>query len=242
MMFHWTNDMIRFMKDASEHETYHAELTAHMRPYLRGHVCDAGCGLGYLSLEMASHVPHVTAVDVKEQALAVLHTNMEKCGISNIQPVCGDIAACPPPRPYDTMVFCMFGKPREVLSLARQQCCGSVVLIQSDEARHGFSIDNVACKSTDSVEEMLRVLSVPYFMNRFAISFGQPLRSLEDAVRFFQIYGRKEDVTQAMILDRLRRTGDSVYPYYLPRIRKMRMLVFNAADLLIGKEPQKKEA
>ena len=80
MMFLWKPDMIRFMRDASEHTGYHADLAARIVPHLKegARVCDAGCGLGYLSLALAPLAAQVTAVDRNADALSVLRENCEK--------------------------------------------------------------------------------------------------------------------------------------------------------------------
>ena len=64
-MFRWTDDMIRYMADAGRQTDFHRRLTAELLPYLspQDRVCDAGCGLGFLSLALAPHVRHVTAAD-----------------------------------------------------------------------------------------------------------------------------------------------------------------------------------
>ena len=70
-MFCWTETMVRFMQDAAENSPYQRELAqwiCSQLPQAR-HVCDAGCGLGFLSLELADRFPEVTAADVSQQAL-----------------------------------------------------------------------------------------------------------------------------------------------------------------------------
>ena len=131
-MFRWNEDMIRFLRDASEQSDYHRLLAETLvgRLPADAHVCDAGCGLGYLSLRLAPYCRRVTAVDVCEETLAVLRENCAKEGITNITPRCGEIDTLPPDAPYDAMVFCFFGIGREVLRLARAQCRGPVILIK----------------------------------------------------------------------------------------------------------------
>ena len=98
MMQYWYEDMVRFMKDASEYGTYNQELTRLIVPYLnkKTHICDAGCGLGYLSLAMAPFVGQVSSVEKNPDASAVLAENCKRFGITNVHPVCGEVAAVAP--------------------------------------------------------------------------------------------------------------------------------------------------
>lgn len=79
-MFLWNEDMIRFLRDASEQSDYHRLLAGYLAERLpeNAHVCDAGCGLGYLSLRLAPYCRQVTAADVSADALAVLRENCKK--------------------------------------------------------------------------------------------------------------------------------------------------------------------
>ena len=88
-MYRWTPETVQYMKDASEYGSYHRELAARITPYLtkESRVCDAGCGLGYLTMALAPFVKQVTAVDISAEALP------------NVTVRCGDIAALSPEVP-----------------------------------------------------------------------------------------------------------------------------------------------
>ena len=141
-MFIWNEDMIRFLRDASEHSDYHHLLAEYLAKRLpkNAHVCDAGCGLGYLSLRLAPYCRQVTAVDISPEALAVLTASCEKEGIKNVAIRCGKIAELPPDEPYDAMVFCFFGTGKETLHIAKKQCCGPVIIIKKGWSEHRFSL------------------------------------------------------------------------------------------------------
>ena len=79
-MFQWNEEMVRFMRTASEYGDYHRRLVQRMRPALHSadHICDAGCGLGYLSLALAPYVRRVTAAEYRAAV-----SYMRACGITD---------------------------------------------------------------------------------------------------------------------------------------------------------------
>ena len=100
-MFQWNEEMVRFMRDASERGDYHQRLVRWMLPDLHpaDHICDAGCGLGYLSLALSPYVRRVTAADRSEEALSVLRENCVRRGVGNIDILPGDLLRAAPPAP-----------------------------------------------------------------------------------------------------------------------------------------------
>ena len=112
-MFRWTDDMVRFMRDAAGFGSYQTELAGWICsqiPQAR-HVCDAGCGLGFLALQLAQRYPRVTAADISEQALDIAHAQAEEKRVSNLEIVQTDLLAYAPETRFDAMVFCLFHWP-----------------------------------------------------------------------------------------------------------------------------------
>ena len=141
-MFIWQPDTIRFMRDASEYGDYHRKLAAKITSFLpqNAQVCDAGCGLGYLSLALAETARNVTAIDISPEAIAVLRSNIQKNGVRNIQAVTADIRTYLPEEPFDAMIFCFFGNIAEALALAKRRCDGVVILIKRNYLHHRYSV------------------------------------------------------------------------------------------------------
>lgn len=66
----WTDESIAFLRDAAAMNRYYETIAEKITPQLpeNAHVCDAGCGIGELSLALKPYCRHVTAVDADELA------------------------------------------------------------------------------------------------------------------------------------------------------------------------------
>ena len=233
----WNADTIRLMIDASEHASYNRELAALIGRQLSpdSHVCDAGCGLGYLSLELAGRVRRVTAVDISADALDVLRQNCARRGIGNVAIRCGDIEQTTPDAPYDAMVFCLFGGGRDALALAKRQCRGDVFLVLRNYPSHRFSVRRHPMEYTvyQDVRALLDRAGVPYDSEERSLDLGQPFRSLDDARIFFEHYNRDRDepITDEFLMTRVQATGRADFPYYMPHRRDVGIIRVRTADI-----------
>jgi len=231
MMQRWGEDALRFMCDASQYGTFYTELTNELLPYLpkNGHACDAGCGLGYLSQALAKHCAQVTAIDVAQAPLTSLSL---RCEESNLHIQCENIFEIDDM--FDAMIFCYFGKTEEILRLAKKLCRGRAIVIKRDCSEHTFSLGEVQRKrhSVENIQQALSNRDVPFVEKQLRIEMGQPFRSFEDAMRFFELYNKSDQaVTAELVKKRLITTDNEEFPYYLPSVRKMEMIVFSAKDL-----------
>jgi len=82
--------------------------------------------------------------------------------------------------------------------------------------------------------EVLTNLGIPFEEKTFDLEFGQPFRSLVDARRFFEIYSHDEDkssITDAFLRSKVLETGREDFPLYMPHLRNLSILKFEAADI-----------
>ena len=239
----WYEDMVRFMRNASEYGDYYEKLALRIVPYLSGdsRICDAGSGLGYLSLALSPYVGQVTAVEKHPDAASVLRENCSKYGISNVTAVCGEIDGVIPESPYDAMVFCFFGQIREILSLAKKQCKGDVFIFTRNYSRHRFSAGSheTGMEGFRQISEYLAELGIASMEETFTLEFGQPFRDLEDARLFFERYSMDQDksvLTEEFLLQRVEQTGREDFPLYMPHEKKIAFVRFSALDIPDGIE------
>jgi len=238
MMFNWTPDMIRFMRDASEYGNYNQILLQKMLPYLHSdmHICDAGSGLGYLSLAMAPHARRVTAIEKHPDAAKVLEENCLRLGISNIHTCCGDVEKSLPDEKYDAMVFCFFGQSRQILHLARQQCRGRIFVFTRNYRNHRFSAGaHVAgWEGFPEFTALLQKQEIAFCAETFQAEYGQPFRDWNDARRFFELYSKdpnKAVITEDFLKEKVAETGQESFPLYMPHKKNVAFITFLAKDI-----------
>lgn len=140
-----------------------------------------------------------------------------------------------PERPYDAMVFCLFGRMQEILRVAKRCCAGEIVVVKKAFTHHRFSVSSVPLRDevTEQAADFLRAHGVPFRLETKTFDMGQPLRSLDDAVRFFEIYSKDAPgtITRETVLPRLRMTGDRAFPYYLPQEKALGRFAIDTKDI-----------
>ena len=239
-MYFWSPESIRFRIDAAEQTGYDEAIIAQLLPELfrDSHVCDAGCGLGYTSLALARHCARVTAVDTSREALSILRNNIAAKKIENIDVVEGDLFAMRPAQPYDAMLFCFFGRVEETLRAAKAQCTGTVYLIKKNWLNHRFTPGAVPLGrfTFQQTLQELDMLDVPYRARTVPIEMGQPFRSLEDAVRFFELYRQQED-EQENVTDRVKQlltaTRSDAFPFFLSASNDLGIVAIDVRDICL---------
>ncbi|MBE5784976.1 MAG: class I SAM-dependent methyltransferase [Clostridiales bacterium] len=235
-MFEWNVDAIRYRIDAAEEVGFDALIASHIIPHIgqNDRVCDAGAGLGFVSFALAPHCAHVTAVEQDAVAFDVLCYLAKRRGFENVLPQRDDLFAMQPETPYDAMVFCFFGKVEETLFAVKNQCSGKAFLIKRAHGGRRFSIaeaSHTRLSFQDAAAE-LKKRRIPFETETFTVDMGQPFSTLQDAQRFFRIYGEKGlNYTGQEVMNRLTKTGSGRFPYYLPSVRPLGMIILDAKDI-----------
>lgn len=238
MMYQWRPEMVTFMKEASAYNQFHEIYAKHIHKYQKGetHICDAGCGLGYLSLALAKYYSQVTAVDIASRPLEVLRENISVQAIHQIEVIEGDLKTYCPPKPFEAMVFCFYGSLDEVLSLAKKQCSGQIYIIKRNWTHHRFSLENKEIErfTHDESKAYLQMRKIPFQEELIEVEMGQPFRDFESAINFFKLYSRvelsEEDLIKTLS-SKLVENGSGEYPLYLPMKRTVGLTVISVKDI-----------
>lgn len=237
-MFRWTPEVIRFRTDAAEYGGFDANIASHILPYLPqgAHICDAGCGLGYLGLALAKAGHRVTCVDTSAEALSALRAHAAAEGIEGLSIEQGDLFSMPEAKHFDAMAFCFFGGTEETLRAVKRHCDGLAFLIKKNWATHRFKLHEKPLEKFTYLQtcERLTQLDVPYRTETFGMEMGQPFRSLDDAVAFYRTFDDEagdEKSARSAVESLLVRTDSAEFPYYLPSNRPLGMIVLEAGRI-----------
>ena len=237
----WTPDIVRFMEDADRLSPYFrdlASIAAGQCPR-EGRVLDAGCGMGQLSLALASHAGHIDAVDRNEDAVAHLARQAREAGASNVHAHCADMFAwargherrrgnfprsrTPHSHPYDLAVFCLSASFEDAYAAACRMGARKVLVVNKIHAHNPYEPRPVV-DDFDRALERNRQIDARCTAARVRLDYGQPLRSLDDAVTYFGLFRTRtypHGVTREQVAGLLERRCDPDFPYYLPVWREL---------------------
>ncbi len=227
-MHFWKPNMIRFMKNASEHTEYHTALAKSILSRLGPEptICDAGCGLGYLSLELSKGAKKVIAVDSNPAPLAVLKENIAKRGITNIEVACTDLEEFTQPESICVMVYCFFGDGALICETAKRSGAKLAIAISSVK---GHKMPN-----REDIRERLTRMGAKFEEERLELALDQPFLSKEDALLFFETYGSTDaysKMSEEEFLSKLVEGEDEGFPLVLPIPKHLYMIAFNPTQL-----------
>ena len=232
----WTEESAALLSRAYQHGAAVRVLGDWIAPKLKkeARVCDVGCGVGALALELARRGFGVTALDICDVPLKQL-LKSEDAALARVDVLCTDAITHTPDVPYDAMVFCFFGGMEQCLNMARRCCLGDVFYISRDYDAHRFSVNRhpVRYSGYREARALLDMLGIPYEAAESALDMGQPFADLDEARRFFSLYSRDDPalITDAFLEGRLVPAKDKEYPLYLPNMRRIGMLRFSVKDI-----------
>ncbi len=234
----WTPDMISFMKDAALKTDYFKLIAKKVRQLYPDAktVCDAGCGTGELSLELSKLFENIIAADLSASAIADLESEIKKREIKNIRAVNCNLLedkteTIAENSKIDLMIFSFFGRISQAFETAKRFNCPNIVIVKRNYKNHRFSLTEIPIEYGRTYKEELKQYTNDYAEEEFEVEFGQPFKSAEDAVKFFEIYSRDTDrslLTKENIEKQLNKTEDPVFPLYLSKTRKCLLISADA--------------
>lgn len=233
-MIEWTDKTIEYFKDASEYTGFHRNLAEKIRPYLKPDwtLCDLGCGLGLLDIELSDSVSKITAIDHSKKAINDLNDRAKAQAIKNIHAKVGDVDKIKDEK-WGVLLMSFYGGSDELdrlFSLAKHKVI--MVCFSDDDIKNKAKKSSKKNKSTtESKEKYLKSKGYPYKKIENIMEFGQPFKSMDDAYDFFDVYLTEEDPhkRKAIIEKDLKGIApanlDKEFPYFKSIKKKIGILI-----------------
>ena len=236
----WTEERIYFMEVASSYSGYYEKLGALIHSYVPYsiNVCDAGCGIGSLSIALSSYYERVTGADISHSAIEALKKSIEKKHCNNVKAKEVDLNSLLGIVPkYDLMIFNYFGSLSQALDIGKRLCNGTLIIIKKNYTHHRFSIGSCPIISDikEDVNEVIKNRCPNAIEKYFEFEMGQPLRTIEEGKLFYQLYSNDQNpniITSETILSKIVETGRDDFPYYIPQVRKSRLIIVKTKDII----------
>ncbi|NCB52592.1 MAG: class I SAM-dependent methyltransferase [Clostridia bacterium] len=184
-------------------------------------LCELGCGIGALSLQLADKARFVTAVDINTLTIDHLCARVSADNVRNVHPLKGNFRRLTPPVPHaDGVVMCKVGHLAVHLDNAMRWTREKLFFITSANNRRSFHIDGdkPPCPEVESLYSFLDQAEFLWEETFLQIRLDQPLESRDEAARFLKAYNPSEAPAElsAFLDERLITTDCSDYPYCLP--------------------------
>ena len=221
MNFNWNEDTIRWYRAANEYTGFYKNIAETITPMLAGQksLCDLGCGLGLVDLELAAVMEQIDCVDKNEAALSALKDCIAHRGIKNIRPRLLDCTQLS--GEWDVAYMSFFGSRELDRFLPHCKKLIAVVGISAQPMMVPSKHRDFTKNTVERTEQYLTAQKIKYKLTNKQFEFGQPLESMNDTRRFILAHSPK--TTQAELDEflalRLIKTERKDYPFFIPRAK-----------------------
>jgi SAM-dependent methyltransferase len=229
MHIKWNDQTLRWFEDAAEYTGYSKKLAQILKKYIpEGEtLCDLGCGAGLVDFALADHCSAITCVDISPDAIAHVCHKASTQGIDNINTLCTDASELT--GSWDNVMAIFFGGSQicdDYFHLAGKR----FVLITNAQRKGNFGPEGhqvIKCSDIATMKAYLDAMGVKYAHEVFALEYGQPFVDREDACAFVRAYTRpmSAEMLEAYLEEKLEKTGDEKWPYYLPNRKEFGLFV-----------------
>jgi len=216
--------------DASAYTGFHKTLAERIISLLSPDdtLCDIGCGLGRLDLELAPYVSEILAVDVNEYAAKMLKRDAERAGLRNLQVCIKDAAELD--GSFDIVLLSLFGglEIQRYLELCRKK----LIMIVGSGRKSGLYPERYRREIKNAVPDVkkaLEAMDVRFTLESYAHEFGQPLRTMGEAELFILSNAPEagHDEVDEFLNANIRTTDSNEFPYYLPYLKELGIFVID---------------
>ncbi|MBU4438409.1 MAG: class I SAM-dependent methyltransferase [Acetobacterium sp.] len=223
MNFNWNENTIKWYQAANDYSGFFKHVADLIAPKIAGHatLCDIGCGLGLVDLELSKNLQSITCIDINKEAIASLNKSIEARQITNIQP---RLMNCDTINESWDVIFVSFFGSRDLEKFLPYCKKLFAIVDQKKECKPYLEKYRSFHRNTyDNVKQQLSQKAINYSCTEVTLEFGQPLVSLDDAKNFIKTnYAAVNDEDLNRFLSQqLIETNNPDYPYYIKKNKSL---------------------
>jgi len=221
MLIKWNERSLKWFINASEYTGFHLKLSQLLLPHIEpgSTICDLGCGMGLIDLQLAKSAGRITCVDINEIPLRWLEEEAAKRGITNIETIQADSRSLT--GPWDTVITLFYDTVGEQMADHLRMCRKNVISVVHGSQKGNIGLEAYKPQKCGTVANAIRnleKLNAKWSLSEHHLEYGQPFENMEEAVDFVKAYSINppETAVDEYLRNRLERTGDPRWPLYLP--------------------------
>ena len=229
-LYAWDDKSMQWYCNAVEYRSFHREVADYMLEDLPKNptVCDVGCGIGALTLQLAGRCRHITALDLNAKPTAYLRRLAAERGLKDIDVITGDFLQMEAPaEKYDGLVLCLAGGVERFLSAA-SAWSDTLFFVENATNHRSFSSVGRQTKEMYYNEDLklLQSMGIRHSYRFFNAPFGQVFTDRADAEAFMHHYnkGESEASIQAALEARLQPLNHPKYKLFMPNEKPLLMI------------------
>lgn len=239
MRFQWSQESIRWFRQAAEQGQFHKKVAELLRPYVTGAetLLDLGCGAGYLSMALSPYIKKIESVDRDRNVLQVLKESAQEKHISNIRPVCMPWRQRLKGEKAQILLMSFFGNIRTERQLREfsSLCEKRFIYIVNSDRKSGLSpsgTDNRKKTYTEDFRGFLDRNNILYECFEEQLEFGQPFFRMEEAAEFVKYYYPMADEKERneFLDSHLMRIAQE--EWYLPNLKKVGIFIIQKEEII----------
>ena len=228
MHYTWDDRTIGWLYDAAEYTGFYRNLAALLLPEIkqRGTLCDMGCGMALADMALSGDIGSITCVDVNRPALSFAQEEARRRGIGNIEFLLSDGFAAE--GRWDTVMALFHGCVDRICAPYLSKANDRLICVT-----HGAGIRHAGafCENAEEAAAWLDAGGWTYTRSDGVLEFGQPHRSMEEAMESTAAFHRDWDraVLEAHVRGKAQETGRTDFPWYTPKTRSYGIFVIPRA-------------
>ena len=235
MFFAWHEVGIKWFINASNYTDFHKILAKKINSYLRmeDKLCDVGCGLGRIDLELAPYVNELTAVDINESVIKLIKRDAEVMKHDNLRAICCDATSLS--ETFDVLLLSFYGMSNIInyLKLCRRRLI-RIVKVSNSSNLYPQKFWHSSRSTASTFQDDMLTKGIQFHVERTTIEFGQPLCSWQDAEQYvlYNAPNATHKEIETFLNDKLIETGKEDFPFYLPNPKELAIIIIEVDNKL----------